>query len=92
MKTKVNLKGTKIPSGTYGEKKAVPYSCQLVCKIVIGKKDTNFQVFQYRPVQLSYPKLENEVNILDFKDNPALSTCLLVKSETTKVTKTLRNE
>ena len=40
-------------------------SCQLVCKIVIGKKDTNFQVFQYRPVQLSYPKLETEVNILD---------------------------
>ena len=49
-------------------------------------------MFQYRPVQLSYPKLENEVNILDFKDNPALSTSLLVKSETTKVTKTLRNE
>ena len=67
-------------------------SCQLVCKIVIGKKDTNFQVFQYRPVQLSYPKLENEVNILDIKDNPALSTCFLVKSETTKVTKALRNE
>ena len=66
--------------------------CQLVCKIVIGKNDTSFQVFQYRPVQLSYPKLENEVNILDIKDNPALSTCFLVKSETTKVTKALRNE
>ena len=25
-------------------------------------------MFQYRPVQLSYPKLENEVNILDIKD------------------------
>ena len=49
-------------------------------------------MFQYRPVQLSYPKLENEVNILDIKDNPALSTCFLVKSETTKVTKTLRNK
>ena len=49
-------------------------------------------MFQYRPVQLSYHKLENQVNILDIKDNPALSTCFLVKSETTKVTKTLRNE
>ena len=67
-------------------------SCQLVCKIVIAKKDTNFQVFQYRPVQLSYPKLENEINILDIKDNPTLSTCFLVKCETTKVTKTLRRE
>ena len=67
-------------------------SCQLVCKIVIGKNDTSFQVFQYPPVQLSYPKLENEVNILDIKDNPALSTCFLVKSETTKATKALRNE
>ena len=28
-------------------------SCQLVCKIVIARKDTHFQVFQYRPVQLS---------------------------------------
>ena len=25
MKIKMNLKETKIPSGTYGEKKAVPY-------------------------------------------------------------------
>ena len=40
-------------------------SCQLVCKIVIARKDTHFQVFQYRLVQLSYPKLETEVNILD---------------------------
>ena len=40
-------------------------SCQLVCKIVIARKDAHFQVFQYRPVQLSYPKLETEVNILD---------------------------
>ena len=45
-------------------------------------------MFQYRPVQLSYPKLENEVNSLDIKDYSALSTCFLVKSETTKVTKT----
>ena len=43
-------------------------TCQLVCKVVIGRKDTHFQVFQDRPVQLSYPKLENEVNILDIKD------------------------
>ena len=43
-------------------------SYQLVCKIVIGRKDAHFQVFQYRPVQLSYPKLENEVNIVDIKD------------------------
>ena len=28
-------------------------SCQLVCEIVIARKDTHFQVFQYRPVQLS---------------------------------------
>ena len=49
-------------------------------------------MFQYRPVQLSYPKLENEINILDIKDNLALSSCFLVKSKTTKVTKTLRNE
>ena len=43
-------------------------SCQLVCKILIGKKDTHFQLFQYRPVQHSYLKLENEVNILDIND------------------------
>ena len=62
-------------------------SCQLVCKIVIARKDTHFQVFQYRPVQLSYPKLENEVNILDTKDDLYLLV-FWVKSETTKVTKT----
>ena len=40
-------------------------------------------MFQYRPVQLSYPKLENEVNILDIKDYLYLLV-FLVKSETTK--------
>ena len=48
-------------------------------------------MFQYRPVQLSYPKLENEVNILDTKDYLYLLV-FWVKSETTKVTKTLRNK
>ena len=47
-------------------------SCQLVCKICYSKKGHSFSSVS---VQLSYTKLENEVNIVDIKDYPALSTC-----------------